>query len=355
MLCKERLRESPLGLQQVAPYRPMCRKTRFAEVALSLLFVFSFAGWSAAANAAQSASDESVPKQITLAEYRQELSRIDEQLKALVQDPQRASDLRTSIPEEWDVQTSSGNFDLNNEDLRYKLGRYASSPKDRGEILPEMELRVETQLEGAKQFDHLPDASVRNKLDAILEAREYGSVSHTQSAMEKLKDLALAWVIRVLSRFYRAAAAHSQFSKIVLWSIIGLVILSFAVWMYLLLRRATRDEYTYGPGGTMLFHSHKHWQQWLREARASAERGDWREAVHLAYWTGISYLESNQAWKPDPARTPREYVRILADPVRREPLEALTRRFEFVWYAQRSASSEDFQFSLAKLDEIGCR
>src|SRR5258708_6993975 len=111
MLCREKLRRAPLLPRQVAQYRPMRRKIRLAELALPLLLI-SFPGW-AAEDAAPSTPADSVPKQITLAEYRQELSRIDEQLKALVQYPARAGELRTSIPEEWEVQTSSGNFDLN--------------------------------------------------------------------------------------------------------------------------------------------------------------------------------------------------------------------------------------------------
>ena len=331
----------------------MCRKIRLAAVTFSI-FLFGVPEW-AADNAAQSASDDSDAKLITLAEYRQELARIDEQLKRLVEHPESAGNLRSSIPEEWEVQTSSQNFDVDNEDLRYKLERYADTPADRGEILPEMELRVETQLDGANQFDRPTDTSARNKLDAILQSRDFRGISHTQSPLEKLKDLALAWTIRVLSRFFRAAAAHPQLSKVLLWTVIGVVILGFAVWTYLLHRRTARAEYAYPQGPTMLAPSHKHWQRWLQEAGYAAERSDWREAVHLAYWGGISYLESNHAWKPDPARTPREYLRMLADRASREPLEALTRRFEFVWYAQHSASSEDFQFSLAQLDKIGCR
>jgi hypothetical protein len=64
-------------------------------------------------------------------------------------------------------------------------------------------------------------------------------------------------------------------------------------------------------------------------------------------------------WKPDRARTPREYLRAYKAQTgaggRREPLEALTRRFESLWYAQQAAAPEDFQFSLAQLEKIGCR
>ena len=350
MLCKRLLEPRP-QLPQVPLYRKMRSQIRFAGTGLLLL---SLSCW-AAQNAAQTDSDDSEPKQISLAEYRQELARIDTGLKSLVDHPQAAGNLHSSIPEEWEVQTSSGNFYIDNEDVRDKLQRYENTPADRGEILPELELRVETQLQGANEFARPQDRTARRMLDAILAGREYHNVAHGQSPFQKLKEMLLQWTIRVLSRLFRAAAAHPQLSKVLLWTIIGLVTLGFVVWMYFLLRRTAREEYVYPRNGDMLLPSLKHWQQWLREARSAAERSDWREAVHLAYWSAISFLESAGAWKPDRARTPREYLRLLNDGSRREPLEALTRRFEFIWYAQQSASPQDFQFSLAQLEKIGCR
>ncbi|HVH85134.1 MAG TPA: DUF4129 domain-containing protein [Terriglobales bacterium] len=277
-------------------------------------------------------------------------------MKSLPEHPEGANDLLRSIPEKWRIQTSSGNFEIDNQSLREELESYSNDANDRAETLPEMELRVEAAIEGAKEFEHPSDSSVRSKLDQILAGREYRNVAKSQSAVEKLKDLAVAWLIRLFTKFFRVASAHPQASKVLLWSIIGAVVLAFGAWVYVLLRRTGRDEYEYPRDGSAIVPSSKHWQQWMREARAAAERGDWRDAVHLAYWSGISYLESSGAWKPDRARTPREYVRILKQSsASRGPLEALTRRFEFVWYAQQPASSDDFQFTVAQLEKIGCR
>ena len=331
----------------------MPRKIRPAGIALSTLLLLRYGA------ADDAAPDTSDVKQLSLAEYQQELARIDQQLKSLVEHPESANDLRASIPEAWDVKSSSPTFHIDNQDIRDSLSRYKDTPADRGDILPELEFKVESQLEGAKAFDHPTDPTARNKLETILQGREYRKLARTQSPLEALKDRVMGWVIEMFSRLFRLAAAHPRVSEIFLWSMIGAIIAGFVVWMYFLLRRSVRDEYAYPRDGGELFPSSKHWQQWLREAHVAAEHSNWREAVHLAYWCSISYLESVGVWRPDRARTPREYLRTYKPQTgasgRREPLEALTRRFESVWYAQQTASAEDFQFSLAQLDKIGCR
>jgi hypothetical protein len=258
-----------------------------------------------------------------------------------------------------DVQSATGTFHIDNQDIRSQLERYSDRPADRGDILPELEYKVESQLEGVQDFARPADSTARGKLDAILQGREYRKLSHKPSPMDILKDRLLGWLIRLIERFFRAAAAHPRISVILMWTIIGAVIVGFVVWLYFLLRHTARDEYAFPGDGAGFIPSAKPWQQWLREAHAAAERGDWRDAVHLAYWCSISYLESSGVWKPDRARTPREYLRAYKAQTgaggRREPLEALTRRFESLWYAQQAAAAEDFQFSLAQLEKIGCR
>lgn len=332
----------------------MRRKIRYAGVAVSILLLLLPCG-----AADDAAPDDSSVKQITLVEYRQELSRIDKELRELPQNPERASDLSSSIPDMWKVQTSSGTFDIDNEDIRYRLDRYADSPTSRNGTIPGLLLKIEARLGGTREFEQPVDTAARAKLEAILQGREYRNVARAQSPWEKLKEWLLNRVLGMLTKLFRAAGAHPRISRFLMWSIIGLVIAGFVVWLYFLLRRSARDEYAYPRDKGVLVPSNKPWQEWLREAQAAGERGDWRDAVHLAYWGAISYLESSGAWKPDRARTPREYLRMLK-PVgpkgeRREPLEALTRRFEFVWYAQQTASPDDYQFTLAQLDKIGCR
>ena len=58
----------------------------------------------------------------------------------------------------------------------------------------------------------------------------------------------------------------------------------------------------------------------------------------------ISRLESKRLWPADRARTPREYLALVApeDP-RRDSLAALTRSFERTWYGGREAGEEDYR------------
>ena len=60
-------------------------------------------------------------------------------------------------------------------------------------------------------------------------------------------------------------------------------------------------------------------------------------------------------WKPDRARTPREYLRLLGANEYRETLTALTRIFELAWYAKRDASEKTFSETLQELEKLGCR
>ena len=102
--------------------------------------------------------------------------------------------------------------------------------------------------------------------------------------------------------------------------------------------------------------SARSWRSWLAEAREAADRQNWRNAIHLAYWAGISFLESGGAWKPNRARTPREYLRLLSSRNPKHPaLSALTRKFELVWYGDRAAVETDFQETLGQLERLGCR
>jgi hypothetical protein len=122
--------------------------------------------------------------------------------------------------------------------------------------------------------------------------------------------------------------------------------------MYRSLRDGTRLE-TIMPVAMPV--SAKEWPIWMSEARAAASRGEWRDAIHLAYWGGISFLEAGGAWRPDLARTPREYLRLLPATSAQHPtLHALTVRLEGVWYGMQTASADGFEQTLAELERLGC-
>jgi hypothetical protein len=82
----------------------------------------------------------------------------------------------------------------------------------------------------------------------------------------------------------------------------------------------------------------------MEDARRAAAAGSWREAIHLVYWAAISRLESKRLWPADRARTPREYLALVAaeDP-RKGSLAHLTQTFERFWYGGRPAGKSDYQ------------
>jgi hypothetical protein len=137
------------------------------------------------------------------------------------------------------------------------------------------------------------------------------------------------------------------------WSLVGVAVLALAWFVYREMKRNARLE-TIMP--EVLPVSAKQWRVWLEEAQAAAAKGLWRDAVHLAYWGGISFLEESGMWRPDQARTPREYLRLLpADSHHREALSTLTRQLEVTWYGNQPAGSETFADTLTHLEEMGCR
>lgn len=293
---------------------------------------------------------------LTLSEYRQQLQHVQQSLNSLGNDSLRAGDLRQSLPDHWRIQTEQHSFDISNRHLQTQLQRFQTHSEDRARLLGTMQQAISGELAESIAFDQPIDTSAGPKLDAILQQKEFRNLSRNQSPLERWKDRLLGWLVRFLSGIFRNATKHPEVSQILMWALIGLIIVALAIWIKVLVTRAPPDEYPFPISEHPLAPSHKRWQQWLDEARSAADSGNWREAVHLNYWAAISYLESSGAWRPDRARTPREYLRLLSDvSARREPLSDLTRRFELIWYAQHHATRDDFDRTLAQLERIGCR
>ena len=159
-------------------------------------------------------------------------------------------------------------------------------------------------------------------------------------------------MFRFLRRLFRASAIPAV-GKYFVYALIGIAGLAL---LYLVYRSIFSEQEFEEVVPRDLPISAKEWTIWLSEARTAAARGDWRDAIHLAYWAGISFLEREGFWKPDRARTPREYLRLMsAQSEQRETLSVLTRIFELTWYAKRGASEQTFSQTLEQLEKLGCR
>ena len=116
-----------------------------------------------------------------------------------------------------------------------------------------------------------------------------------------------------------------------------------------------RQRVTIGRLGTDAINAEQQAESrmWAARARAYAEGGEWREAVHALYWASIVALEDRRTLRRSGTRTPREALRLI-DPAShlREPLRAQTGEFERIWYGLRPAGREDYARVLALYEEV---
>jgi hypothetical protein len=133
---------------------------------------------------------------------------------------------------------------------------------------------------------------------------------------------------------------------------VALALVVLALVTYRFIRRTGDADISLSPRAAVF---HKDWPRWLADAHDAAAHAQWREAVHFTYWCAVAFLEARGAWRPDRARTPREYLRLLASSSPdRDQFGALTRDFERIWYGAAAADRAAFDESIARLRQLGC-
>jgi hypothetical protein len=293
---------------------------------------------------------------LSVGEYRQQLHDLAEKVESLEAHPDEAGQVESSVPEQVSVDTKGGEVTVSYHDLRNDLAVFSKADAEkRPALLHQIKNYVQTLNAEAEAYDKSgTDPELANrKLKDILSRREFHNVSGPSA-----KDLFLAriyrWLSRILSKMFIRGASNFDWLQIVIYGLVAAALILLAIWTIRRLRRP-RDELPqreivpFSP-------SAKGWRRWLAEARALAQQQDWRNAIHLAYWAGISFLEESGTWKPNRARTPREYLRLLGTRAAQyQALAALTRKFEVVWYGDRAAGEKDFQETLGQLERLGCR
>jgi hypothetical protein len=186
-------------------------------------------------------------------------------------------------------------------------------------------------------------AKERAVLAQVLAEREFRNLKKPEqgpSLLEKLSDRVNRFFAWLGSKHVHAA----WIGRTLFWGFLALVAVGLA-WALVQMERRWRIKLTPendlpAPGAA----SARDWQLWLNDAREAAARGAWREAIHFLYWAAISRLESKKLWPADRARTPREYLALVAaDDPRKPRLGELTREFEWTWYGGRPAVERDYQ------------
>jgi hypothetical protein len=298
-----------------------------------------------AANAAVFGRVFSVP------EYISELDSLISLANRALENPAASRDAIDELRGDWEVGAGDQTFTISTGWLTDQFETLQKNPTSyvRDDILA----RLNAMKANAAGFQQPPaeTSDARTQLTQILSRSEFNQVQGA-TWWDRLKFRIAMWIYRVLSRFFGSSSAPVV-GRVFVWTLVGIAILALTYFVFRTIRQNARVE-TIMPG--VLPVSAKQWRVWIKEAREAAAKGFWRDAVHLAYWGGISFLEESGAWRPDKARTPREYLRLLpAGSQHRSSLSTLTRRLEATWYGHEVAGPETFSETLSHLEEIGCR
>jgi hypothetical protein len=183
----------------------------------------------------------------------------------------------------------------------------------------------------------------RQTMQQILAGRDFRNLE-APSARDSILEKFGNWLNNLLS----SVAEFSSRSAWIARLLIGGLILAICVGLVLgLLQLERRWRIRLVPedlGPAAGAASARDWQLWLEDARQAAAAGLWREAIHFVYWAAISRLESRRLWPADRARTPREYLALVAPEDPRKPsLATLTGSFERTWYGGRAAAESDYR------------
>jgi hypothetical protein len=213
------------------------------------------------------------------------------------------------------------------------------------QLLKDAETRLAHDLADADHAPAPPPAHDAEKavMKQVLAGRDFRNLeaeSAQQSALEKFAR----WVNAFFESAGKLTAKSAWLGRVIVWGFILAVCVAL-IWGLIQFERRWRvrlvpDSDRPAPGAA----SARDWQLWLDDAQRAAIAGQWREAIHFVYWASISRLESKRLWPADRARTPREYLALVApEDARKAPLGALTRSFERVWYGGRPAGEPEYR------------
>jgi len=217
----------------------------------------------------------------------------------------------------------------------------ADKPADRDALLKAASDRLQEIAAGPSQPGDGTFAAARKAADSILSSPEFDVVEDQSWWSRQWAKFWLWW-----GKVWERATNFGAFGP---WVGYALEVLCFggaAVGLLFFVRRSLlrqRLAIALNKGDGELTWKRES-TDWASRAETSARAGDWRDAVHSLYWATIVMLEGRRAWRHNPARTPREYVRLLKPGSQQQgALRRLTQIFERLWYGLREARPSDYE------------
>jgi hypothetical protein len=307
---------------------------------LLIVLLFAIAGFAQEPN-----------RSLSMSSYIAELDRLSAAIENTPADLQSIVNIVRQMPSEWSVRIEDRSFYVRSgwiqEGLKELLEKNSDDTR-RLALARIAVLKTEVQVFQQPRQDRTP---FKNAMDGILARPEFREV-HSPSWIDALTKKLVALIYGLLGRI-AGNSAFPTISKIIIWMLICVAVLAMAMWILKTIRKNARLDLSMLQSTPV---SAKPWDAWMTEAHEAAAKGLWRDAVHLSYWAGISFLESRGLWRPDAARTPREYLRLIQSSSEfSSSLSFLTRQLEAVWYGYAQAGPDSFAEALRHLESMGCR
>jgi hypothetical protein len=288
---------------------------------------------------------------LSLHEYTTQLKQIRQQVSDPKVSPSDASAIVKGLPSSFTLQSDAQQFTVAVNPIADDLRKFATSHDEAA--LEHARRRIDLMLADAEGMNAAPVTGTghRVRLNEILARREFHEAAG-ETWWDRLKRRVQRFLWDALGAMF-ASPAFPVVSRAILWAVIVLSLLLLVYWVVRDYRESGTFTNLAGIPGTV---SERPWRDWQTEARLAAEQGRWRDAIHLSYWAGISFLEGQGLWRPDRARTPREYLSLLQeDDTHWSPLAELTREFETIWYGGDQANEQTFVTASILLERLGCR
>jgi hypothetical protein len=288
--------------------------------------------------------------ELNLTSYESELDRIAESLKH----PEQIAQLRKSLPPAWPVRVADQSVQVPTDWLASGLKDLEAQPAKSPSVSRELTSRIVAMRQAAAslQSGSIPANlnAAHTQLDKILSTREFGA-AQGPSPWDLWKARVARWVGEQIYNLLRRLHLGAKAGNTLAWIIVGIAFLALCYWVWKSLSATSRKR-EIPAEATMPSDDPR---QWAKDALAAADRGDFREAVHCAYWAAVVHFESLGVLKRDRARTPRESLHLLdPHPTEQNLLREFTRRFELIWYGYRPASAGDWSEARSNLEKIGC-
>jgi hypothetical protein len=285
--------------------------------------------------------------------FATELERLDSALdSATVEDAGR---LRTGLPDRWHVESGTERYEISTDWLARALSSQPGTRRDWPARLAGIRARLRTMRSEALARDarsaERPVAAARRVLDDVLQRREFQQqvpAAWRRAIEEKLRE----WFDALGDRLDLSPRDGRRVAVILAWlaGVAALGALALLV-VRLLTRRGRSVRLSIGRVAVHRTSA----ADWAQRSIAAAQRSDLREAVRCAYNACVLKLEEEGVWRADPARTTREYLRLVPQAhARRQILTEVTAQFERAWYGNQPPTIDSVERVTRHLESLGC-